>query len=255
MDPLTPSKDSIPLSPAANKNMDSCTHSITPVRCTNNPEPRIFAALPPEINLMICHELYDGGFGRSALSKLSRTSLEAHAVVLPILYKDIKAMPGCCCPISGRYETRVPCSCSEEKRDLGFPRLNVQALVDSLLSNPALARHVQTVDLHQQKMSATGQQMLNYGGTDCLFSFFFFLAPNAKFIKIPTCMNWQVGEKLLAKHPTLQAGLHRLIEEQEGEIPPNIKNLHIGNGTRNMWDQIFNMVARIGVRQSGGSLP
>lgn len=37
--------------------------------------------------------------------------------------------------------------------------------------------------------AATGQQMLNYGGTDCLFSFFFFLAPNAKFIKIPTCMN------------------------------------------------------------------
>lgn len=32
-----------------------------------------------------------------------------------------------------------------------------------------------------------------------------------------------MGEKLLAKPPTLQAGLHRLIEEQEGRFPPTSK--------------------------------
>lgn len=239
-----PPKDSIPLSPAANKNMDSCTDSIPPFTSSSNPpspkrpEARFFPNMPDEVILMFCQELYDGGYGRSALSKLSRTCRRAHAVVLPILYKEIKAMPGCCCPISGRYEPRVPCSCSEEKRNSGFPRLNVQALVDSLLSNTDLASFVQTVDLHQRKKSATGQQMLDYGGNDCLLPLFFFLVPKAKFIKMPTCTSWQRGGTLLAKHPTLQAGLHRLLEEHDRRFP-NIKNLHIGNGTRNLWDQMF----------------
>lgn len=203
---------------------------------------------------MIYHELYDGGFGRSALSKLSRTSLEAHAVVLPILYKDIKAMPGCCCPISGRYETRVPCSCSEEKRELGFPRLNVQALVDSHLSNPALARHVQTVDLHQQKMSATGQQMLNYGGTDPIL-LFLLLGAQRQIHQDSDLHELASGGKTTGETSNAPGRPAPSDRGTGGEIPPNIKNLHIGNGTRNMWDQIFNMVARIGVRQSGGSLP
>lgn len=250
MSPHTPPKDSIPPSSAVSKKRKkhSSIDSILNVDSSNNqpshadpprrPDANFFPHVPDEIILMIGHELYDGGYGRSALSKLGRTCRRVHDIVLPILYQDIKAMPGCCCPISGRYETRVPCSCSEEKRNSGFPRLNVQTLVDSLLSNPGLALLVQTVDLHQQKKSATGQQMLNYDETDCLFSFFFFLAPKAKFIKIPTCMNWKLGEKLLAKQPTLQAGQNRLIEEQEGRFP-NIKNLHIGNGTRNMWDIMF----------------
>lgn len=34
------------------------------------------------------------------------------------------------------------------------------------------------------------------------------------------------------------AGLHRLTEEQDKRFP-NLKDLHIGNGNRNLWDQMF----------------
>ncbi|KAK0743438.1 hypothetical protein B0T18DRAFT_468741 [Schizothecium vesticola] len=77
--------------------------------------------------------------------------------------------------------------------------------------------------------------MLNYGGNDCLLPFFFLL-PHVKFIKIPSSTSWQRGGKSLAENQNFKAGLLRLAAARDSGFP-NITNLHIGNGVRDLWDQ------------------
>jgi hypothetical protein len=236
---MDPPQDSVPLSPAANKKTNSCTdlilHAGSSNRPSSCPQPRFFSRLPDEIILMICQQVYDGGFGRSALSKLGQTCRRVHAFALPLLYKEIKAMAGCCRPIRGRYEPRVPCSCSDEKRNRGFPRLDLPFLVATFIDYPHLGALVQTIDLDRHKKSATGEQIFDYGEQDCLLPFLFTL-PHVKSIKVPASKDWAADAAMLGQLSLAETHKMRF---------PSITHLHIRNNTVSpqLWAKAWSLIS------------
>ncbi|KAK1827341.1 hypothetical protein QBC39DRAFT_437289 [Podospora conica] len=186
--------------------------------------------VPGEIILLICEEVYDNGHGRSDLSRLSRTCHHAHEFILPLLYKEIKATAGCCRPIPGRYEPSAPCSCSDERRETGFPRLNHKLLHRTLWSYPRLASLVQRVDIDPRKKSAAGGAIFDDAADEASLPGVFLL-PCIKSIKIPVRDAW-------AKFETWAALAARA--QSLGMVPvgpnqtlifgfPTITHLHLSN--------------------------
>ncbi|KAK0622810.1 hypothetical protein B0T14DRAFT_581233 [Immersiella caudata] len=81
---------------------------------------RDLISLPNEMVAMICEQIFDGGFGRDALSKLSQTCKRMNEIAILVLYRAIKAG-------------------DDRERNRPLPKLEIVSLLSTLCENSRLA--------------------------------------------------------------------------------------------------------------------